>query len=349
MIDRKVRQVHPTLRPGAEDSGRHFSEFEERANIVLLGDPSAGKSHLFRESAATGGGRYLNVRTFLNVPSFSPAVVLFIDALDERRSGRGDRGTVDAMVQKLFIVAPSKVRISCRYVDWLGESDLAAFEPYFEQSGDTVVLGLERLSPEEQRGVLSTQGMSAAEIETFIQETGNRGLAEFLENPRNLIMLVDAVKTGSWPGTRSELFALSTRLLLSEPNGEHARAERGVYTTNELQSAAGGACAARLISDVSGISLPGRASGPTKLQDARPSRCSESASGVGTTRLRSWPSPGKRRLRAPYDRRVPRSAVAGGQNSERRASRTGARVDGRGWSSGSRTPRPARVARPVFT
>ena len=217
MTDRNVRQISPSPKGGEEQQSLPFSTFAERGNIVLLGDPGAGKSYLFRESAAACGGRCLTARAFLNIPAFPPDAVLFIDGLDERRAGRSDRGTVDTIVQKLFAAAPAKVRISCRVVDWLGESDLAAFQPYFEHSGDAVVLCLERLTPEEQRAVLAAQGMTAAEAGAFIQEAEARGLAEFLENPRNLIMLVEAVKTGSWPATRNELFSLSTRLLLSEP------------------------------------------------------------------------------------------------------------------------------------
>jgi hypothetical protein len=97
--------------------------------------------------------------------------------------------------------------------------------------------------------------MTAADADTFVQEAEGRGLAEFLENPRNLIMLVEAVRTGSWPRTRSELFKLSTRILLSEPSDEHARVGSGVYTVDELRDTAGAICAARLISDVAGISL----------------------------------------------------------------------------------------------
>ncbi len=64
--------------------------------------------------------------------------------------GRGDQDTVDAMVEKLFDVSPAKVRISCRAADWLGESDLAALRPYFEQSGEAPVLLLQNLSRQEK-------------------------------------------------------------------------------------------------------------------------------------------------------------------------------------------------------
>jgi hypothetical protein len=160
MTDRNVRQISPSPKAGKEQHALPFSTFARKANIVLLGDPGAGKSHLFCEAAAACGGRYVTARAFLNIPQFPPGAILFIDGLDERRAGRGDRGTIDTIVQKLFAAPPTKVRISCRVVDWLGESDLAAFQPYFEHRGDAVVLSLERLTPEEQRAVLAAQGMN---------------------------------------------------------------------------------------------------------------------------------------------------------------------------------------------
>ena len=131
---------------------------------------------------------------------------LFIDGLDERRAGRSDRDTVDALVEKLFAVGPGKVRISCRVADWLGDSDLAALRPYFEQSGDPVVLQLGRLSGDEQRAVLQAEGLSADDADAFLREATERALGDFLENPQNLIMLLRAVQTGTWPATRKELF-----------------------------------------------------------------------------------------------------------------------------------------------
>jgi hypothetical protein len=255
MTDRYVRKISPSPEGIEEQRPRPFSAFAEQRNLVLLGDPGAGKSHLFRKSAAAVGGRFVTARRFLNIPTVPADAVLFIDGLDERRAGRGDRGTIDAIVQKLFEVAPAKVRMSCRVADWLGESDLVAFEPYFDLGGGAVVLGLERLSADEQRVVLMAQGMDKVEADTFMREAESRGLADFLENPQNLIMLVEAVKTGSWPATRSDLFELSTRLLLSEPNREHSRTGGGVYGVDELRQTAGAICAARLISDVAGISL----------------------------------------------------------------------------------------------
>src|SRR6516165_1829303 len=125
-MDRTVRRIESTQSRAEQDQSRPISEYDNAANIVLLGDPGAGKTHTFRECAARCGGRYVTARAFLVTPATKFDGILFIDALDEKRAGRSDRDTVDALVEKLFAVSPRGVRISCRVADWLGESDLAA-------------------------------------------------------------------------------------------------------------------------------------------------------------------------------------------------------------------------------
>jgi predicted NACHT family NTPase len=169
-------------------------EFSPEPNIVLLGDPGAGKTHLFRAAATLERAYFVTARAFLNMPATAlRGPELFIDGLDEKRAGRGDRDTIDALVAKLFDVAPPKVRISCRGADWLGESDLAALSPYFDQQGGAVVLHLESLSHDEQVAVLAEQGVAGDQAGRFLVEAGERGLGDFLENPQNLIMLWRAV------------------------------------------------------------------------------------------------------------------------------------------------------------
>jgi predicted NACHT family NTPase len=169
-MTRAVRQINIGADRRKDAAPRPFSDFSDEANIVLLGDPGAGKTHLFRETAANEQGRLITVRAFLSTPA--PMVrgpVLFIDGLDEKRSGRGDRDTVDAVVGKLFEVTPPKVRISCRVADWLGESDLAALAPYFDQHGGVSVVHLENLSRPEQVGVLFGQGVAPDEAQRFLE------------------------------------------------------------------------------------------------------------------------------------------------------------------------------------
>lgn len=157
-MTRAVRQINIAAGRPEDAAPRPFSEFADRANIVLLGDPGAGKTHLFREAAAVGQARFIKARAFPNTPADKlHGQTLFIDGLDEKRAGRGDRDTLDALVVKLFDVAPPKVRISCRAADWLGESDLAAMAPFFDQQDGALKLMINsvygKLAEKKFRGI----------------------------------------------------------------------------------------------------------------------------------------------------------------------------------------------------
>lgn len=253
MIDRCVRQLFPKANSADDNQRWLFSEFKKCPNIILLGDPGAGKSYLFEHCAKSDNGIYLRVRSFLNRPTIGVKGPLYLDALDEKREGRGDRTTVDKIVQKLFVDKPEQVRISCRIVDWLGETDLQEFKDYFDFNGqEYVVLILEAISDDEKHLILESEGISDPNI--FLETAVQRGLGKLLDNPQNLLMLANAVKSkGEWPHTKKQLFEAATKNLLLE----HANTRSGdrIYNAVELNEAAGAICAVRLISDVEGISL----------------------------------------------------------------------------------------------
>jgi predicted NACHT family NTPase len=162
-MTRTVRQTNIKPDQPQDAAPRPFSDFVAAPNLVLLGDPGAGKTYVFKEAAKAEGGRFLKARAFLATPArMLTGQALFIDGLDEQRAGRADRDTIDELVAKLFEVNPAKVRISCRVADWLGESDLAGLQPYFEQHGEMAVLLLQDLSRREQVSVLAAQGAGEA-------------------------------------------------------------------------------------------------------------------------------------------------------------------------------------------
>jgi DNA replication protein DnaC len=51
MIDRKVRQISPKPTEGESGEIQKFSLYVDTSNIVLLGDPGSGKTHLLSNAA----------------------------------------------------------------------------------------------------------------------------------------------------------------------------------------------------------------------------------------------------------------------------------------------------------
>lgn len=82
MLNRRVRQIQS--QENKESQTKTFGDYSEFPNIVLLGDPGAGKTHLFKQFAAKNGATYLKVRQFINGVPLDGFQTLFIDALDEK-------------------------------------------------------------------------------------------------------------------------------------------------------------------------------------------------------------------------------------------------------------------------
>lgn len=254
MLDRQVNQIEP--KPENGEGIKPFSAHSTARNIILLGDPGAGKTELFKQAADVSGGEFLTVRQFLNRPveRIPRDRALWIDALDETRSGRDHQNKVDQVVTRLEALQPVAVRLSCRAADWLGKSDLAAFGDYFEHNGGApVVVQLQPLSEVEQREILSSKGIE--DPSAFLAEAQRRGLDAMLTNPQTLLMLAKTVQGQHWPATRAELFEQAATILLQEHNEEHGERGLGQYAARELMAAAGALCALRLVSDFDGFSL----------------------------------------------------------------------------------------------
>ena len=105
-MDRVVRQIYPEGNKQQATDKPRLRRFLA-ARHCSFGRSWAGKSHAFRELAEECRGRYLTARAFLTRPIRSTGEVLFIDGLDERRGGRGDRDTVDALAAKLIEAEPA--------------------------------------------------------------------------------------------------------------------------------------------------------------------------------------------------------------------------------------------------
>ena len=112
---RSIRSFVITKRPRS-GGFRHFFRNRISSSWEIRGGQIAHISRAGRglRRAVSDGAR------IPNPPGSNHGEVLFIDGLDERRGGRQDRDTVDALAAKLIEAEPAMVRISCRVADGLG-------------------------------------------------------------------------------------------------------------------------------------------------------------------------------------------------------------------------------------
>lgn len=254
MLTRLVTQVYQSEFGDDQVVPKPFSTFLDVPNLILLGDPGAGKSFLFADGSGCENGQLYTARNFVIYANEScTGKVLYIDALDEKRSRTNSSQSIDELVKKIIEFRPSKLRLSCRAADWLGETDLELFKPYFESSGGYCVVSLEALTDEEGDKILLLKGVDKPK--SFRKEAELRGVSFLLKNPQTLIMLTGAVHGGDWPSTKKDLYQKATEILLTEHNANHTRTDSGALNAELLFEAAGASCASALIADVEGISL----------------------------------------------------------------------------------------------
>jgi len=254
MLNRSIKQIYPIDGNVKNNEGLTFADILEVPNIVLLGEPGAGKSYLFNHASDHENGNYIAARSFIfNADESYINKPVYIDALDEKRSRSEQPDSIGEIIRCIKQIKPSKVRLSCRVADWLGETDLELFKPYFEANGGYCVVVLEALTEEEIDRMLS--GKNIDNPLEFREQAHSKGVRSLLTNPQTLIMLADSVKNGQWPKTKKELYENATELLLTEHNDKHKRKPLAGFTLSQLKDAAGAACAVLLIADVEGISL----------------------------------------------------------------------------------------------
>jgi hypothetical protein len=251
-LNRTVRVIESSDAEKRSQNGV-FSDYLAVPNIILLGDPGAGKTYTFKAAASEENVDYYTVREFIAYAETSDEQkTIYLDGLDEFRSRCDDKNLIIELIKLLNKQGHPKIRLSCRSADWLGESDLSLLRRFFHDSS-FVVLHLEPLNDDEVLVILKKN--EVPDPGHFISKAKSLNLSSLLRNPQTLTMLVDVVQKGTWPKTRKELFEQSCSILLEEFNREHTGSGQGMFSTNELIAPAGQIAATFLISGVSGISL----------------------------------------------------------------------------------------------
>ena len=244
------------------DSGRSrpLGAFRESPAYVLLGAPGAGKTEVFRTEGKRDGCHYVTAREFLtfdvdDTPEWHDTT-LFIDGLDERRAGVTDgRTPLDTIRARLDVLGRPGFRLSCREADWFGANDRTHLARV-ARDGGIKVLRLDPLSDDDIREIL-TRNLGIDDADAFVATARERGIDALLANPKNLEMLAEAVRGGTWPETREETFELACKRLVREPNPDHRLASRDAPPSSELLSAAERLCAVQLLTGHAGYVLHG--------------------------------------------------------------------------------------------
>ena len=242
------------------DDSQSLSHFRDRQAYVLVGDPGSGKTTEFQEEAQRLGGAaaYVSARRFIRdslvVHPEWQGKTLFIDGLDEQRSGSSDpRISLDQIIEKLGLLERPRFRISCREADWLGPNDRQNLNDVCRDSLVTV-LRIDPLSLEAATELLRSRGFSNSKAERFIKEAGNQGLGALLGNPLTLILLADAVAhSDDWPESRMDTFEMACQKMAEEHNQEHLIGSGSVPAGSVLEGA-GYLSALYLLADLLGFS-----------------------------------------------------------------------------------------------
>jgi hypothetical protein len=234
-----------------------FGHLADRPAVVLLGDPGAGKSTLFQHEAQRWpGSRCLPVRRFLNLPLAElQAPMLFLDGLDEARSGGSDpRDALDLVIRRLIELGRPRFRLSCRASDWLGHIDREALADAARE--EVVQAELLPLSSEEVNAIVRSR---LADPEAFLQTVRRQGMAGWLGNPQTLELMIAAAEDGPLPETRHDLFERACMAMAREVNRHHVVAS-GTPDVESTLDLAGYLSALLLLAGLEGFaSDPGEA------------------------------------------------------------------------------------------
>ncbi|MEY4766934.1 MAG: hypothetical protein RI907_3607 [Pseudomonadota bacterium] len=225
---------------------------------VLLAEPGAGKSDLFEQEAKAVGGVYAKAAEVAHGLTQAPAPgqVLFIDALDEARAGRGDNSLVLLLRKQLMLWGRPRFRLSCRAADWLGNVDAAQLAPA-SPDGVLPVYALVDLTDQDIEAIVGDPVRARA----LLQGASQAGYADMLRNPLILEMLLEASAEPQQAGLR-DLYRRHAEMLAGEHNEHHQAMTTDAPLRPAIVRAAAQLFATLLLSDQDGVSRKSAMAGP---------------------------------------------------------------------------------------
>jgi len=201
-----------------------LSALRDRPFLVLIGEPGMGKSTALDHEAQAENGEVITCREAMNGIPMSGQATVFLDALDEYRTGNDGKDKLLQLANGLVTAASRRWRLTCRAEDWNAAADLKAVRRAAGNS-QPVVATLLPLHRDEAIEMLIA--LKADDPEGFLGEARVRGAEAFIENPLSLVLLHSVVEADkAWPASRFHLFERAIHALGHEHDEARAHDPR---------------------------------------------------------------------------------------------------------------------------
>ncbi|RWC39820.1 hypothetical protein [Mesorhizobium sp.] len=201
-----------------------LSSLRDEPFLVLVGEPGLGKSTALEHEAYGEGMPVLTCRDVMNGTPLPQSGTVYLDALDEYRSGENGKDKLVQLANALNAGKVARWRLTCRAEDWRDAADLKAMNRAAEH-GRIVVAHLLPLCADEALAVLAALG--ADDSRSFYDQALACGAAAFLESPLSLRLLHTVVMAdGIWPESRFELYERAIHALAHEHDPERVTDSR---------------------------------------------------------------------------------------------------------------------------
>ncbi len=266
VIPRELREVrknaqNETISPDDEKTVA-ITALRDMPAWVLLGEPGAGKTTIFRNEAEACAGEYRTIREFIHdaVNEELQGKTLFLDGLDEVRADSAEGSVLTRVAVKLKENHVSRFRIACRAADWYGSSDIDSLSRV--SSRDIKTFQLCPITDQDVHDILE-QNFGLENPRDFIATASEYRIQELLYNPQTLGLMVSVVQTdGAWPSSRLEVFDKACKIQVGEENKLYRNSERQndkkdktTFSDEDLLNAAGYLFSAMLLGNKAGFAL----------------------------------------------------------------------------------------------